>query len=338
MILFPLAFSNAPPVTEKIKKLTIFIFVSVTSFLALLTCINYIVHYVEFNLLIQQSKPIEIIGNTNHIYFSVMLALSIFLGLHLLNKEMKIIITTMADKLLLGAIIINIIALHILSARTGLMAFYAALIILLIRHTIISRRFRTLIGGLCAITIFPILMYLIVPSVKNRVNNTYNDLNRYFSGDYVGYYSISERFETWKEAYKIFLDHKVFGVGYGDLDHFLKVQQKIDYNFSKRDEALPNCHNQYIEILAAHGIIGIVVFLAMIITILKLVKQLPRNNYLILAFATIFIFSFMVESLLERQAGISLFLFFLFIIYNNAYDSLKNTSVAPNPNSVVGAS
>ncbi len=337
-ILFPIAFSFAPTVTAKIRDLSLFIFISTTTILALLSCVNYLMHYQEYNLLISQSKPIEITGGTMHIYFSVMMAMSVFSGLFMLNDNFKIVMRNFRDKIIFACIIINLIALHILTARTGLFAFYAALVVLLLRYSILRRKFRTLIGGLSVICVFPILMYLIFPSVKNRINNTYEDLHRYFSGDYVGYYSISGRFETWKVAIHIFEDHKLFGVGAGDLQHSIDAQYKIDNTRLMREENLPNCHNQYIETLAAHGLTGVIVFIALLICLLNYVKILPRNNYIMLAFISVFMTAFMVESLFERQAGVTLFLFFLFIIKSNAYDSLKNTSVAPNPNSLTGAS
>lgn len=328
-LLFPIAFSQTPSFTDRARQLFIGIFVFVTAILATLTMIDYAIHFEEYNILIQQSKPIEIIGGTMHIYFSMILALSAFLGLHLIQKNFKIILTTIFDKLLFVAIIINIIALHVLSARTGLMSFYAALVMILLRHTIITRKYKTLIGGLFAMIAFPLVMYFSVPSVKNRIDNTFDDLNRYFNNDYVGYYSISGRFETWKVAIHIFEDHPIFGVGSGDLQQDIESQYLIDGTRLMREETLPNCHNQYIETLAAHGIIGFAVFISILIFMFGMVKKLPRNNYLMLAFVSLFVVGFSVESLFEREAGITLFLFFFYLIRNNAYDSEMNTSVAP---------
>ncbi|MCX6188374.1 MAG: hypothetical protein NTW54_01980, partial [Bacteroidetes bacterium] len=109
----------------------------------------------------------------------------------------------------------------------------------------------------------------------------------------------------------------------------MESQYLIDDTRLMREESLPNCHNQYIETLAAHGIIGFVVFMALLYFMSKLVRQMPSNNYLLLAFLTLFMTAFMVESLLEREAGLMLFLFFFYLIKNSAYDTERNTSVAP---------
>ncbi len=329
LALFPFAFSFTPIITKDFKRVTIILFLVVTASIGLLSCLGYLLHFDEYNRLIQESKPIPIVGGTMHIYFSMILALSIFLGLHLLNQNFKIVLNSWADKIILIIIILNIMMLHVLSARTGLVSFYAVIVVLLLRYSIQSRRFKTLVGGLFAMLLFPLLMYFAVPSVKNRIKNTYEDLHRYYTGDYVGHYSISGRFETWKVALHVFEDHKIFGAGYGDLERNMESQYLIDDTRLMREESLPNCHNQYIETLAAHGIIGFVVFMALLYFMTKLVRQMPCNNYLLLAFLTLFMTAFMVESLLEREAGLMLFLFFFYLIKNSAYDTERNTSVAP---------
>ncbi len=329
LALFAFAFSFSPKITDHVKRLTFLIFIVATASIATLSCIDYFIHFKEYNLLVQQSKPIPIIGGTMHIYFSLMMAWSVFLGIHLLNVNFKLVMNTMLDKIVFSALVVNVIALHVLSARTGLAAFYIVFVVLLFRYSIKKRRFKTLVGGLFMLLLFPLLMYLIVPSVKNRVNNTYEDLHRYYSGDYVGHFSISGRFETWKVAFHVFESHPIFGVGYGDLQQNMESQYLIDNTRLMREESLSNCHNQYIETLAAHGLIGFFVFLALLFLMFTEVAIMPRNNYLMLAFLTLFSVAFMVESLLEREAGLMLFLFFFYLIKNSAYDSEKNTSVAP---------
>ncbi len=322
-LLFPIAFTYNLTINDAIKRLTILLFTTITAILAFLSCLRYFLHYQEYNILIEQSKPIEIIGGTMHIYFSVIMAIAVFLGLHLIIRGMKISLENAWDRLIFIGVIINILALHILSARTGLFAFYSALLVVLIRYSIINKRFKMLFGGLFVIFLFPTIMYIAVPSVKNRLNNTYEDLNRYFTGDYVGYFSISGRFETWKAAYHIFEDHPIFGVGAGDLQEAIEAQYKIDNTRLMREETLPNCHNQYLETLAAHGLIGFFFFITLFVLLIQRIKYLPVNNYILLAFVTIFVSALMVESLFERQAGITLFLFVFYLIKNNANSKCK---------------
>ena len=81
--------------------------------------------------------------------------------------------------------------------------------------------------------------------------------------------------------------------------------------------------------LATHGLVGFLVFIALLYFVTIEVKRMPHNKYLMLCFIALFISGFLVESLLEREAGITLFLFFFFVIKNSAYDSEKYTAVAP---------
>jgi O-antigen ligase len=331
LVLYPMAFAMLPALTHRIKKISMSCFIVSTAIIAVLTDIDYLMHFREYNILISQSKPIEIIGGTMHIYFSVLMAFSIFLGLHLLRKEGTgtVVLNNFSDWIILSAIVLNFISLHLLSARTGLMAFYFALLLVLIRFVIRTKRYTVLAGGLSLMVLTPLMAYMLVPSVKHRVNNTWEDVHRYFTGQYVGYFSISERFETWKVAIHIFGEHPVFGVGEGDLNRHIEAGYRINDTRLMRNEYLPNCHNQYIETMAAHGLPGIIVFVALLWLLWKKVKTLPRNNYLWLCFCAITTASFLVESLLERQLGLAFFLFFLFFILKDAYDPVRKTVVAP---------
>lgn len=330
-LLYPIAFASLPPVSHKLKRITLTVFVGCTALIALLTDVDYLLHFHAYNEMISHSKPIGIVGGTNHIYFSVIMAIAILSGLHLLKQGTSVVMTSHLDWLILVATGILFISLHLLTARTGLLAFYAALLAILFRYVWITRRYRLLIGGLTLIFLVPFSAYWVVPSVHQRINNTVEDITRYFKGDYIAYYSVSERFETWKAATHIILDHPLFGVGYGDLSQFLEAQYKIDGARLERDEFLPNCHNQYIEMFATQGILGFTVLIALLILLWKKVKTLKANNYYWLGFITIISVAFLVESMLEHQVGLTLFLFFSYFIPWGVPQSLKNTVEAPLP-------
>ena len=77
-----------------------------------------------------------------------------------------------------------------------------------------------------------------------------------------------------------------------------KTALKREYNF----------HNQYLQTLAAIGVFGLILFCYILYA--PFVLSIRNKDYFFVLFLVIVAFSFLTESMLERQAGTSFFPFF----------------------------
>lgn len=135
--------------------------------------------------------------------------------------------------------------------------------------------------------------------------------------------SVSQRFEYWKTGLKILKSNFLLGVGAGDLDR--AFQQQYDEDQSKLlPENRLRTHNQFLSFFIALGIVGFILFLAILRSFWKL--NLAKNNQLALFFMIIASLSFLVEDTLETQMGVTFFAFFfgIFIQYNQTYEQHEN--------------
>jgi O-antigen ligase len=217
-------------------------------------------------------------------------------------------------------IIFQILFLHILGAKTGLLILYLTLP-LVIYYSLSSGKklFSLLTFPLIAILIWA--AYSIIPSFKNRVDFMRYDFSYYVEGDYrpglsdgLRVYSIKAGLECIKEA-------PIFGVGFSNLGE--KVGEWYQRNIPEvpsTDYFLPS--SQLIIYWASAGIFGLLLFLWHIIYPFT-VKEL-RNNRWFLIFYIPAISTFLFETHLEGQISIFIYAFFTAWFYLLDRDSEKD--------------
>ena len=135
-------------------------------------------------------------------------------------------------------------------------------------------------------------------------------------------HTLSMRLEFWKTALFIIKNNLVFGVGTGDVqDSFNSAY--IETNSALSPEWRLRCHNQYLAIGVAFGLIGFIVFL--ISLFYPILSQRTKLHYLFWPFIFIVLLSFLTEDTLETQAGVTFFVFFntLFLWLSQRTESTK---------------
>ncbi|MCD4680098.1 MAG: O-antigen ligase family protein [Bacteroidales bacterium] len=116
-----------------------------------------------------------------------------------------------------------------------------------------------------------------------------------------------ERILIWKSSIDIIKNNFLFGTGTGDVkDALLEMYSSKD--ISTAHDLKLNAHNQYLQIFISLGVIGFLVLI--LIFILPAIFALRSNNILYFLFIIIVSFNFLVESMLETQAGVIFYGFF----------------------------
>ncbi len=133
------------------------------------------------------------------------------------------------------------------------------------------------------------------------------EYTKYKRGENPSGHTLTMRLEFWKTAIYIIKQHPIFGVGNGDIqdsfnEAYTETHTKLDRTWWLR------CHNQYLAITVAFGILGLLFFLFYLCyPAIVLKKQL---HPLYLAFFFIALLSFLTEDTLETQSGVTFFIFF----------------------------
>lgn len=290
------------PFSLKWIRIGLMVFLGATFVTGSATVVDYFMHKDQIEMQIQVSKPVTLVFDINHIYFSIIIAFSVFVGLWL--RSFKEPIFHKAERWAITFLLVaHVIIMHVLTARTGLLAFYVAAMLLGLWFLVSKRKYLLAILLVLGISSLPVVGYYTVSSLKHRIDNTISDLDQYFSGYDPNYLSIGTRFESWKTAGNLWRESPVLGVGMADLKEEMWLQYFEDASdLCEENYVLP--HNQFIQILAGFGLLGLLVF--GFAWFYPVVVRPKEKAWLFYAFWVIVGFGMMGESMMERQIGVML--------------------------------
>lgn len=173
--------------------------------------------------------------------------------------------------------------------------------------------------GLIAIVLFTagfVMLYKFSAIVASRIDYTIAAL-RATEVDKASTESSTVRRLIWKQARVIIAENPI-GVGTGDSKDALLAKYKEEGLTGAYEKNL-NAHNQFFQTAVAIGWPGLIVLIASMVGLA--VKALRTGDPDGWALAAILIFSFITEAMLETQAGVIFFSFFVVFL---AYRSIGN--------------
>lgn len=234
--------------------------------------------------------------------FSIVL-LSVF-GLNNFRKRSSNVILVTVLSFILGA------GVFMSSSKMGLLTLVIVLPILLFNMLIKQKKFKLLVvigllllGGfifLSQVTIMPVerLKSAFKFANKEQIDKTTTESN-------------AVRALIWEQAVQIFKENMWVGVGPGDAnDHLYRAYEKEGMTGALEKHL--NCHNQFLQTAISTGLLGTLPLL--LITLGIFLYGLLRRDLLKWMFALIIILNFLVESMLQTQAGTLFFLFFFSLL------------------------
>jgi len=259
-----------------------------------------------YDEMLLQSKSIPI-PHMHHIHFGIINAFVIIAiaGIIVLNKIKGVYKTSMAT---VGVLIL--ICFHILSSRTGLIAFYSGSIVSLSVYANQYKSLKTLSIGLISIIVLGAGAFFLSTSLQNKVANSLEDIRSWGKGDEVNHKSMGMRIESYKNCIAIIAKNP-FGVGAEMQDQ--KQQDMYEERSTVLDvENRVGPHNQILEYGVKYGWLGILLF---IYFLTQLIVLLPKTHFAFWGIITVFIVALQFESLLERQASIYFCMVFIPLLF-----------------------
>lgn len=303
----PLVFLGHPRLEER-QWLGLLYFLLVLMFVtAIGVAINYGVHYEEIQLMLKQGQPMP--TPRNHIRYSLLLALGVVSGGYLYSRG-YFLRYARERHFILGATLFLFVFIHLLSVRSGILALYVALFLLLARYILVSRRYGWGLALLAALAAMPAAAYLLVPSFRAKVDYMRWGLIKYQEGEGADY-SDTGRLVSMKVGWELARQHPVFGVGAGNLNQ--EVKRVFDQSYPQLPEPLVP-HNQFLFVLAGTGAAGLLLFLFALFHPL-----FYRRNYhhpFLLGFYGVVLAAFLIEHFIENSTGVGFFAFFLLLFLN----------------------
>ncbi|MGB1308911.1 MAG: O-antigen ligase family protein [Oceanihabitans sp.] len=124
--------------------------------------------------------------------------------------------------------------------------------------------------------------------------------------------NLDARLSIWNASFSEIKNNFIFGVGSDNTRDAISNAISDNVNTKFRNY---NCHNQFIEMFLAHGFLAFLLFVVIFYNLFK------KSNIHAKAFVFCCVILFLVESYIQRQAGIVLFSFWYCYFFNLAHNN-----------------
>ena len=251
----------------------------------------------------KQARVMQVGFYHDHIRISVAMAASILMAAYV-----AVVSTARVSRYICVAYIVFMtLFMHLLIARTGLLALYAGSFVYIVMQLWRNHK-KTLLTALAIMILLPILAYQWLPSFRHRVGFIRYDFGYYSKMEYREGSSDGFRYYSLLSGLDICKAHPLTGVGFKGLHEANKTW--FTSHFPKiRPEEIIQPSSEFILHAAAAGLPGLLLFL-MFAVVPLFDKRLRQNVWFASIYAAIAI-TWLFEILPENQYGIFITGFFL---------------------------
>ncbi|MFY9311341.1 MAG: O-antigen ligase family protein [Bacteroidia bacterium] len=332
LLIFPLLLSTSPKINSRFIERAFMCFVG-SCVVATLFCLfqglrmNYLNnHFEAIQMEILTNQILAGYIGMHATYFSIYLLFAIFILLNYLTAYKRstlkriivlFIISYLSYFILLLAARMVILAFFLICAGAFLMSLY-------------KKRMKL---KLIVIIVLPVFCVAGIALQTDYLKKRFQEVYTFNMSDLIGSNSengVTQRIFLWQNAIEVIKKSPIIGSGTGDVNIEMDRQykkllsenanypQSVVAAINSFAETNLNAHNQFIQVMMALGIFGLVILLVSIIIPVKFAFQ--KQQYLFLAFLALFFFSSFTECLLDRQSGVVFYAFFnsLFLFHLNS--------------------
>lgn len=219
---------------------------------------SFIIIFIRYGtLLIVFDENNHLVTPINHVRFSLMVAFSIFIGLHLYQKNNFIF--PFEKKAVLFFSLFLVFFLHFISVRSGLVGFYIACLFYIFKTAYSSFNVKRILPPVLLIGTLFFTAYQYLPSFRYELQTTKENISAYWDGKPVPGLSDNWRIQSIEAGLKIGKDNCWTGVGLGDVKAEMKLHySQLGYGQNAALPLLP--HNQFVFIFTFSGMFGLAWF------------------------------------------------------------------------------
>jgi hypothetical protein len=297
LLFFPLLVTWSMNTDAQKHKLQVLTGMNLFQFwIAAASVLNYLTDFEFYNQMILESKPIPIFSQVYHIEFSMML--SVFALAGIFEKRIQ---GHFISQMLFWLSMANIALVFFISVRTGMLCVMSGAAL---KWLFDLRQNKSAVWFLPGMFILVVLAFLLVPALKNRLNNTIDDVKTIVQGGDVRDKSLGRRWVAWDAALRASVHAPLTGFGIKGVEDAINTgYEEQAYKIEKSERVMP--HNQFLDLILQSGwatlILLILFFAGGLFYLTKMKSSAGLAVWAALITAAFF------ESYFERQAGILLF-------------------------------
>lgn len=201
------------------------------------------------------------------------------------------------------------IYLHVLAAKTGLVALYIFLLGYLVYQ--FRNNWKRGLLMLLAVAGFLTIALVSLPTLRARINYSYTTWRSYRMGERDALYSDASRMISYDLALKSIAMHPLGGAGAGDVLHDMHDGYTHWYPQVPEEQQLWP-HNQWLTCAMAAGIPAVLLFTLWLTAPLRRIRRNRQGAFFLIVWLMLLV-PLMVDPFLEVQIGVAVFLIFLLV-------------------------
>lgn len=310
LLFMPLGFAALKEMPQKYFHHVLYAFVGWCLFTAITSVGLYVTNYEAITESYKYAKVIPNIFNMSHTRLSLMLVTAVFSAYYLFQKNYFLLYPKFEKYLIVFAGIFILCFIHLLSVRSGLLAFYASCFILALSNMILRKQYKRGAIILIIIIVMPFLAYKTIPTVHHKVDYMITDVGRFFRGEDVNQWSDGNRLLSIRIGIELGKTSPLIGIGIGDVEPEMFAYYSSYHPEIWKDYQLTP-HNQFVYVFTACGLIGLILFT--IVTLYPLTRKVTYKSMLFLTLVVSLLTSYISEATLENQLGVCLLITFYLI-------------------------
>ena len=320
LLAFPFLFSFEPKFRVN-WKYVFYSFLIAVALLVIYDLAQASIHYSKTGVL--NSFYSSALSPTHHpTYLTAFLSLAIMISLRFAKS-----LDSLKLKMICWGIIGLLVLLHVplasLSGMLFLVLFFSGVFIYLL---VKKRKWVSLLIMVLSSFFLVFSVLKVQPSLNTNINNTINLVNEYIDSPKkfiqtrpFPMQGNEARLVVWTVALDIFMEHPM-GVGLGNLEEMMR-QRLVELGLNQQAALNYNPHNQYLQIAAESGIIGLLLFLG--ILLYGIAWAISSKNWLLLLVILSLAINCLFESMLQRQSGIVFYCFWICLLSTRMYNAQK---------------
>jgi O-antigen ligase len=301
LILLPLFVFTWKPNSKSISMTNLFV-IAAMLFSSIYSIVLFTINYKEVINQYGFSKVMTVLSYGDHIRISWVVVISCILAIYEYQKRENIKV-----RFLLGLyILFQVVFLHWLGAKTGLLMLYMSVGVGII-YTLGKSRILYAMIFLPLIVLCPVIAYKTIPSFKQRINFIKYDYEYYSAGNYMEGLSDGIRYFSLKAGKELIVERPIIGHGFSRLQP--KVNQWYADNIPHMKPSnyfLPS--SEFVIYWASGGVLGLIAILAH--ALIPFFTKRLRQNIWFMAFFIPAVFSFTFETHLEGLLPLWVYGFF----------------------------
>lgn len=232
-------------------------------------------------------------------YFSMYLVFSLVIIYYFKTKG-KIFISKKSLIVYYLLVIFFSATIFLLSSRIGIISLMLFLIYAIVKFIIQKNKLLYILFGIVIVIVLFIFMHR-----NERLRFTFDVFVETVKRgkDYKNY---PKRLILWESSFELAKENFWTGTGTGDAKDLItkrSIDNKLDQN------ELLNAHNQFLEIFVSSGIFGLLFLILLFIMTIQIAFK--RKDFLFISFNGLILINFFFESMLNTQAGIIFYCFYL---------------------------